>query len=127
MKKFLRETIEILKECKKIKGKNMSKNAERVGKQAKENIRRFTYRINVNEKLGRYYKEIDEYIKSVGAKLSADEKKEYRQRGIAFLRNTSQNAAERLEQMELLKNEIEEEAGKRMRGGRGRKTRKQRA
>lgn len=119
----LKNTIKLLEECKKIilKGgktnKQLNVNHNKTVKQIQNNLQRVTRKVLAPEKIPGKYKEIDEYIKKVGAKFTKEEKRVYREKGVALLQNKNTNALERLQKLENLLTEIEEEAKKRTSGG----------
>jgi hypothetical protein len=123
-KTVVTELIKVLKECKLIierggkKNSQLNMNVKKTKKLIKNNVKEIVLRATAAERVPEKYKEIDSFIKSVGARFTADEKKGYREKGITVLRNTNRNAVERYRELEALYNEIEEEAAKRMKGGR---------
>jgi hypothetical protein len=81
------------------------------------NLKRVTRKLTAPEKIPSKYSEIDAYIKTVGAKFTKEEKKAFREEGIKVIQNKNTNALERLQKLENLLTNIQEEAIKRSAGG----------
>ena len=100
--KILERCLKIIKSSPERKRKMRAKIIAATDKEIHENVAFYRRRIKAHEELPKLYGTLDKALKKPGVKLSKENKKTLRNRGLALLKNNAQNIMLRLESLETL-------------------------